>query len=136
MLELIPKDISEFKTIVLDLTNRCNLKCPLCFRTNTKIDSLYDQDFKHVKQLLKKQISNKTNTILLANIYAEPLLYKYIDDSGNDSGDYASSLDITGSLDNKVAKTVKYKVYVKASTNLKTVVNYDINYDVVQKKMD
>lgn len=59
-------------------------------------------------------------------------LYKYIDDSG----DYASSLDITGSLDNKVAKTVKYKVYVKASTNLKTVVNYDINYDVVQKKMD
>lgn len=63
-------------------------------------------------------------------------LYKYIDDSGNDSGDYASSLDITESLDNKVAKTVKYKVYVKASTNLKTVVNYDINYDVVQKKMD
>ena len=81
MLELIPKDISEFKTIVLDLTNRCNLKCPLCFRTNTKIDSLYDQDFKHVKQLLKKQISNKTNTILLANIYAEPLLYKYINET-------------------------------------------------------
>ena len=61
-------------------------------------------------------------------------LYKYIDDSGNDSGDYASSLDITGSLDNKVAKTVKYKVYVKASTNLKTVVNYDINYDVAKKR--
>ena len=37
-------------------------------------------------------------------------LYKYIDDSGNDSGDYASSLDITGSLDNKVAKTVKYSL--------------------------
>ena len=62
MLELIPKNIFEFKTIVLDLTNRCNLKCPLCFRTNTEIDSLYDQDFKQVKQLLKKQISNKFQT--------------------------------------------------------------------------
>ena len=99
MLELIPKDISEFKTIVLDLTNRCNLKCPLCFRTNTEIDSLYDQDFKHVKQLLKKQISNKTNTILLANIYAEPLLYKYI----NETLDYIKMLS---KLFNKKVNTI------------------------------
>ena len=99
MLELIPKNIFEFKTIVLDLTNRCNLKCPLCFRTNTEINSLYDQDFKQVKQLLKKQISNKTDTILLANIYAEPLLYKYI----NETLDYIKMLS---KLFNKKVNTI------------------------------
>lgn len=89
---------------------------------NADSTGITDSDFDYSIKLTNKSSSNG--------------LYKYIDDSGNDSGDYASSLDITGSLDNKVAKTVKYKVYVKASTNLKTVVNYDINYDVVQKKMD
>ncbi len=89
---------------------------------NADSTGITDSDFDYSIKLTNKSSSNG--------------LYKYIDDSGNDSGDYASSLDITGSLDNKVTKTVKYKVYVKASTNLKTVVNYDINYDVVQKKMD
>ena len=74
---MIPNSIYNFKKIIYSLSNKCNLKCPTCFRTNMEfIDTSYD--IKMLKKEITKHIYSDLETILFSSILEEPFLYKDI----------------------------------------------------------
>lgn len=90
-----------------------------------------------VKNYDKDGLTNAAFDYKISVVSAEGVsaLYRYIDDDGNTNTTPTSSLALAGSLDNNKKKDFKYKVYVSSDTNLKTKVNYKIDYEIVQKNM-
>jgi len=61
---------------VIDLTNRCNLKCPICFATSDASGYIYEPSFEQVKEMMQNLIDLKpARTPCLQFSGGEPTLY-------------------------------------------------------------
>ncbi len=65
----------RFKKIYIEITNKCNLKCPFCINHNRKYESISIDNF---KKILDK-IDNYTN-YLYFHLMGEPLLHNNINE--------------------------------------------------------
>ena len=99
---MIPNSIYNFKKIIYSLSNKCNLKCPTCFRTN-----MVFQDVSYNKEILKKEllkhIYSGLEEILFSSTLEEPFLYKDI-------------FEILTFIRNK-EKLLKKEIHIQIETN-------------------
>jgi len=61
-------------SVILELVNRCNLECTMCFQGFRNDTKKYTLEIEELKKLFKDFEDNKLNAILFSN--SEPLLYK------------------------------------------------------------
>ena len=88
---------------------------------NTKDSLLTDVDFDYTLVIKNKNNSNG--------------LYSYVDDTDTEITP-VNELSITGTL-NKGAEDIKtYKIYIYSTSNQEDTVEYDVDYEIVQKRMD
>jgi MoaA/NifB/PqqE/SkfB family radical SAM enzyme len=70
--------ISEVTRIELELTNTCNLKCPLCFR-NTHPENIPNIKYRDLEDIIfQLEQYNNLKYITLAGPNSEPTLYPYL----------------------------------------------------------
>lgn len=89
--------------------------------TNTKDNFLTDVDFDY-----ELVVKNKNDS---------PGLYTYIDDNNHETTP-ANTLTISGSFDKGTVRTKTYKVYIYSSDDAESTVQYDVDYEINQKRMD
>lgn len=94
--------MKKFKKIYVEITNRCNLKCSFCGKSNRKYRDMTDDEFK----IVVDKIKGYTDYIYL-HVKGEPLLSPYLD----------SILTICDLNDIKVNITTN-GVFVKESFNI------------------
>ena len=88
---------------------------------NTKDLALTDVDFDYELVIKNKNNSNG--------------LYSYVDETNNETTPVAN-LSITGTL-NKGEESIKtYKIYIYSTSNQEDTVEYDVDYEIVQKRME
>jgi hypothetical protein len=56
---ICPEHKSHTVLAIIDLTNRCNLRCPICFATAATTGYVYEPSFEQVKEMLKNLRDNK-----------------------------------------------------------------------------
>ena len=61
-------------SVILELVNRCNLECTMCFQGFRNDTKKYTLEIEQLKKLFKEFKENKLDAILFSN--SEPLLYK------------------------------------------------------------
>lgn len=79
-----------FKSIYIEITNKCNLHCPFCSKYKREKDTLSS---KEVEQILKK-INNYTDYIHL-HVLGEPLLHEELDEILSLASKYNKKVNIT-----------------------------------------
>lgn len=89
--------------------------------TNEKNSFLTDVDFNY--------------TLTIKNKNGSPGLFTYIDDNNNESAQTAN-LTIEGTMARGTVQSKQYKVYVYSTDNAESTVEYDIDYEITQKRME
>ena len=79
-----------FKSIYIEITNKCNLHCPFCSKYKREKDTLSSKEF---EQILKK-INNYTDYIHL-HVLGEPLLHAELDEILSLASKYNKKVNIT-----------------------------------------
>lgn len=84
-----------FKKIYIEITNKCNLNCSFCSKSNRKIKEVSVEEFEYIV----KKIDKYTDYLYL-HVKGEPLLHKDLDGILNVARKYKKKVNITtnGSL--------------------------------------
>ena len=100
-----------FKSIYIEITNKCNLNCSFCSKYKREKDTLSSKEF---EQILKK-INNYTDYIYL-HVLGEPLLHEELDEILYLASKYNKKVNITTNgtlLSNKLDIILKHSKTIR-----------------------
>ena len=117
--ELIYDVILDDNSIYLD--NDRNVPYFYVTVKNVKDNFLTDVNFDY-----QLEIKNKNDS---------PGLYSYINDNNLETTP-TNTLTITGSFEKNTIQQRTYKIYIYSSENTESTVEYDVDYEITQKRMD
>ncbi len=70
---------SEIEKIELELSNVCNLKCPLCLSQNKQFSNIFKPHFRSVSDIIKQlDLFENVKVISIAGDASEPTLYPHL----------------------------------------------------------
>lgn len=113
--------MKKFKKIYIEITNKCNLNCSFCSKSNKRKKEMSTDQFEYIL----KEINNYTDYIYL-HVKGEPLIHSYFKDILSISKKYNKQVNITTNgtlLKSKVKDIVTSNVVRQINISMQSMTN-------------